>query len=106
MDSGVARISCPVGLRGTSATVAVSGGVAANTSYYAVGATYPVTNAKGEFVLSTDPTLLDLNVIHDFLTNCYWAKGISRETVARSIEVSVWISTSSSITVTPLCTIL
>ena len=48
-----------------------------------------VTEQRGEFVLSTDPTLLDLNVIHDFLTNCYWAKGISRETVARSIENSL-----------------
>jgi GNAT superfamily N-acetyltransferase len=41
---------------------------------------------RGGFVVSTDRRRFDLNVIHDFLTNCYWAKGISRETVARSIE--------------------
>ena len=41
---------------------------------------------RGGFVVSTDRRRFDLNVIHDFLTNCYWAKGISRETVARSIQ--------------------
>jgi GNAT superfamily N-acetyltransferase len=45
--------------------------------------------SNGEFVLSTDPELLDLNVIHGFLSECYWAKGIPREVVARSIENSL-----------------
>lgn len=44
---------------------------------------------RGEFVISTDPELLDLDGIHGFLTKCYWAKGIPRETVARSIEHSL-----------------
>src|SRR5271170_3107180 len=44
---------------------------------------------KGEFVLSTDRERLDLDVIHGFLTECYWAKGISGEIVARSIENSL-----------------
>ncbi|HET9408590.1 MAG TPA: GNAT family N-acetyltransferase [Candidatus Sulfotelmatobacter sp.] len=44
---------------------------------------------RGEFLISTDPARLDLNVIHEFLTNCYWAKGIPREVVARSIEHSL-----------------
>jgi GNAT superfamily N-acetyltransferase len=44
---------------------------------------------RGEFVISTDPERLDLNVIHGFLTECYWAKGIPREVVARSIENSL-----------------
>jgi GNAT superfamily N-acetyltransferase len=44
---------------------------------------------RGEFVISTDRTRLDLNVIHTFLTDCYWAKGIPREVVARSIEHSL-----------------
>jgi len=44
---------------------------------------------KGEFLISTDRARLDLAVIHGFLTNCYWAKGISREVVARSIEHSL-----------------
>lgn len=37
-------------------------------------------------VVSTHRARLDLDVIHGFLTGCYWAKGISRERVARSIE--------------------
>jgi GNAT superfamily N-acetyltransferase len=41
---------------------------------------------RDEFVISTDPVRLDLDVIHEFLTNCYWAKGIPRDVVARSIE--------------------
>jgi GNAT superfamily N-acetyltransferase len=41
---------------------------------------------RAEFVISTDPARLDLDVIFNFLTNCYWAKGIPREVVARSVE--------------------
>jgi GNAT superfamily N-acetyltransferase len=41
---------------------------------------------RGEILISTDRECLDLDVIHGFLTNCYWAKGIPREVVARSIE--------------------
>ena len=44
---------------------------------------------RGEFLVSTDRSRLDLGVIHGFLTNCYWAKGIPRETVARSLEHSL-----------------
>ena len=44
---------------------------------------------RGELVVSTDPARLDLEVIHGFLTNCYWAEGIPREVVARSIEHSL-----------------
>jgi GNAT superfamily N-acetyltransferase len=48
-----------------------------------------VEHRRGEYVISTDPARLDLDVIHGFLTNCYWAKGIPREVVARSIEHSL-----------------
>jgi GNAT superfamily N-acetyltransferase len=41
---------------------------------------------RDEFVISTDRERLSLDVVHGFLTNCYWAKGIPREVVARSIE--------------------
>jgi len=41
---------------------------------------------RGEFLISTDRARLDLDVIHRFLTNCYWAKGIPRDVVAGSIE--------------------
>ena len=40
-------------------------------------------------MVSTDRARLDLDVIHEFLTNCYWAKGIPRETLVRSIEHSL-----------------
>jgi GNAT superfamily N-acetyltransferase len=48
-----------------------------------------VEHRRGGYTLSTDPARLDLDVIHEFLTNCYWAKGIPREVVARSIEHSL-----------------
>jgi GNAT superfamily N-acetyltransferase len=44
---------------------------------------------KGVFAVSTDRERIDLDVVHGFLTECYWAKGIPREVVARSIENSL-----------------
>jgi len=44
---------------------------------------------RGEFLISTDPRRLDLDAIQQFLANSYWAKGIPREVVARSIEHSL-----------------
>ena len=44
---------------------------------------------RGQFLISTDPARLDLDVIHGFLTQCYWAKGIPPEVVARSIKHSL-----------------
>jgi N-acetylglutamate synthase-like GNAT family acetyltransferase len=44
----------------------------------------------GRFLISTDKSKLDLDVIHEFLSReSYWAAGIPRETVARSIENSI-----------------
>jgi GNAT superfamily N-acetyltransferase len=48
-----------------------------------------IESHRGEFLLSTDSERLDLDVIHGFLTGCYWAKGIPRDVVARSIENSL-----------------
>jgi N-acetylglutamate synthase-like GNAT family acetyltransferase len=45
-----------------------------------------VEHRRGEFLVSTDPARLNLDVIHGFLTTGYWAKGIPREIVARSID--------------------
>jgi N-acetylglutamate synthase-like GNAT family acetyltransferase len=43
-----------------------------------------------DFKISTNKDKLDLEVIHDFLTNrSYWAQGRSLETVKRSIENSL-----------------
>jgi GNAT superfamily N-acetyltransferase len=48
-----------------------------------------VEHRRGEFLISTDRQRLNLDVVHSFLTNCYWAKGIPLEVVARSIENSL-----------------
>ena len=44
---------------------------------------------KGAFTISTDKDRLDRGAIHDFLRGSYWAKGISRELVDRSIDRSL-----------------
>lgn len=44
---------------------------------------------KGEFSVSCDSASQDLEVIHGFLSRTYWAKGIPKETVRRSIEGSL-----------------
>lgn len=45
---------------------------------------------RGEYSISTDRARLDLEVVHDYLSNeSYWAKGRSMETIKRSIENSV-----------------
>jgi hypothetical protein len=48
-----------------------------------------IERRHGEFVISTDRERLDLDIVYSFLTNCYWAKGIPREVVARSIQHSL-----------------
>ncbi len=45
--------------------------------------------SAGGIVVTTDRSRLDLDVIHGFLTTSYWARGIPRETVARSMEHSL-----------------
>lgn len=40
------------------------------------------------FVLSTDKTLLNVELIHNFLSQSYWAKGRSLEAVKTTIEHS------------------
>ena len=42
-----------------------------------------------EFEISTDPTRLDIDVIHGFLEKSYWAKGRRRSVVERSIRNSM-----------------
>src|SRR6266849_4225155 len=44
---------------------------------------------RGEFTVSTDRGRLDLDVIHGYLKECYWAQGIPREVLARSIRNSL-----------------
>lgn len=44
---------------------------------------------RGELIISTDPARVDVDTVHAFLTNCYWAQGIPKEVVARSIQHSL-----------------
>jgi GNAT superfamily N-acetyltransferase len=39
----------------------------------------------GAVVVSTDDERLDLDLLHGFLSRSYWAEGIPRETIARSL---------------------
>ena len=48
-----------------------------------------VVMETGRFLISTDRSKLDLEVIHRFLASSYWAAGIQRATVVRSIENSL-----------------
>ena len=41
------------------------------------------------FTLSTDPARLDLDMIHGFLSTCYWSRGIPRELLERSLRHSL-----------------
>jgi GNAT superfamily N-acetyltransferase len=49
---------------------------------------------RDEFEITTDPARVDLDVVHEFLASSYWARGIPREVVERSIRhslpFSVW----------------
>jgi GNAT superfamily N-acetyltransferase len=45
---------------------------------------------QGEYTVSTDNDRLDLNVIHDFISNqSYWAKGRKLEVVKRALDNSL-----------------
>ena len=44
---------------------------------------------KGRYSISTNPKRLDLGAIHGFLTRSFWAEGIPKTLVARSIRNSL-----------------
>ncbi len=44
---------------------------------------------RGDFLISTDKSRLDIDAVHAFLTRAFWCLEIPRETVARSIEGSL-----------------
>jgi GNAT superfamily N-acetyltransferase len=44
---------------------------------------------RGEYTISTERNRLDVDVIHGFLVHSYWAAGIPRAMVERSIEHSL-----------------
>ena len=45
--------------------------------------------AHGTYLISDDPHRLDVTAIHAYLTTSYWAAGIPRETVERSLAGSL-----------------
>jgi N-acetylglutamate synthase-like GNAT family acetyltransferase len=48
-----------------------------------------VVTKAGKFLISTDQSMLDVEAIHGFLVESFWALGIERETVVRSIQNSL-----------------
>jgi GNAT superfamily N-acetyltransferase len=44
---------------------------------------------RGQFEVSSDPNRLDLDVVHGYLTRSYWATGITRDKVERSLAGSL-----------------
>ena len=44
---------------------------------------------KQSFSISTDPSKLDVDAIHKYLSQCYWAEGIPREIVEKSLKNSL-----------------
>ncbi len=44
---------------------------------------------QGAYGVSTDPSRLDLDVIHGYLARSYWAEDVPRAVVARSLEHSL-----------------
>ncbi len=44
---------------------------------------------KNGYLISTDKSKLDLEAVHNFITNSYWAKGISFQDVKKGIENSL-----------------
>jgi GNAT superfamily N-acetyltransferase len=41
------------------------------------------------FSISTDPAQMDIDAVHAYLTRSYWAEGIPRAVVAKSVEGSL-----------------
>ncbi len=44
---------------------------------------------QADYSISTDSARFDVDLIFRFLTNCYWAEGIPRQVVEKSIENSL-----------------
>ena len=49
----------------------------------------PLTLRRDPYVITTDPGRLDVDAIHAYLSRSYWAPGIPRDTVARSLPGSI-----------------
>ena len=47
---------------------------------------------KDDFVISTDKNIIDLDYVHGFLAQSYWAKNIPKDTLRRSVRGSICFS--------------
>jgi GNAT superfamily N-acetyltransferase len=59
-------------------------GAVRDTSEGRAGAA-PVEIARGEYVISTDRSRIDVAAVHAFLSRSYWSPGIPEDTVRRGI---------------------
>jgi GNAT superfamily N-acetyltransferase len=48
-----------------------------------------ITVKQGDYSVSTDPAVFNIEVIHDFLSHSYWAENIPLETMKRAINNSL-----------------
>jgi len=44
---------------------------------------------RGEFRISSEPSGVDFDAVHAFLSTCYWAEDIPRELLAKAIDNSI-----------------
>ena len=44
---------------------------------------------RDNFLISTDPEKIDVDVVHEFLSRSYWSEGIPKEIVAQAITHSL-----------------
>ena len=49
----------------------------------------PFESRRNDYLISTDPSRLDVAAIHAYLTRSYWCPGIPREVVEKSIRNSL-----------------
>jgi GNAT superfamily N-acetyltransferase len=49
----------------------------------------PFESKREDFLISTDPARLDIVAVHAYLTRSYWAAGIAKEVVRKSVEGSL-----------------
>jgi GNAT superfamily N-acetyltransferase len=53
------------------------------------GGEAPFHARRGDYEIATAPERIDLDVVHGFLANSYWAQDIPRDVVARSLAGSL-----------------
>ncbi len=44
---------------------------------------------RGEYAVTTDPSRVDVDVVHGYLARAYWSQGIPREIVERAVPRSL-----------------